>query len=168
MIVRLIALSTVSAICGIQALADDGPSYEATTAFIISKSGVILNSYTASDTGIHHSASARVSFPENCVLEKEHLAKDDGEIVHRTIDKVNVSDLDPSRVENRSGQITINTFESRKRIISRAWNKGPGWGDEQNTNYIWLKTFDRDINLPKLKRALVHLIGLCGGKEELF
>jgi len=164
-------LLNVTIVCGTIAsasLAQGGPSYDETISFIERKANVSLNSYVASDTGIRHSASSSVSFPNRCVLEKEHLAKDNGEVVHRTVDRLDVSDLDPSRVEIVAGQINLYIFESRREVVSREWNEGRGWSNDKYLNSIWLNTFDRETNLPKLQRAFVHLILLCGGQEELF
>lgn len=138
--------------------AQEGPSYDETANFIISKSNLSYKNGT----------STRVEFSQRCTMRIVREARDNGPVYHREIDTIPLSKVDPTRITLDNGQVGIYVREGRASITEQHTPLNGGKPSTKLVNFTWLSTFDSANNAPRLQSALMHLVKLCGGKGELF
>lgn len=161
-----------------QATANDGPSYEETVQFVLDRTQI----RTAKGVNV------AISFPKRCILLQ--VSGEGSSSVTRT--KVNLAQVNPESVVNWKGLYVVAKTSDMQPVIQvneehfahgevyRDKLKSPGNGNfkfecdskscvNNHTRADFsVRTFDREENLPRLKRALTHLVNLCGGKAPLF
>jgi hypothetical protein len=156
----------LSVVLGIPAMADDGPSYEATIQYLLSKS-------TQQPT--------RIEFPNHCVLRVIHRHSSGWQALESHMSVFNPEDIELAN----GGGVQINTFDrkdvvattsytNRSRLSSREqqiWRcDGTQCSSSDTLHYIWFLVENPNVNSNqgRVAKAVKHLIELCGGKAELF
>ena len=149
------------------ALAKDGPSKEETASFIKTKLAQLEQNSRNEEM-----PDRSISFSElNCQLTLKSpgwVTSPESYAVRGYESDVALADLDPASGSMiRSSDVASLQFDCRdaKRCVAMRFqgeNSGERLSSFQMGHWTDAKTVDR------LKRALTHLIELCGGKEELF
>lgn len=158
------AILSFAVLFPVSAFANSGPSYDETLSFVLKK--VDGNSYRQNDVNIQYS----ISSPTKCHLkfgEVEH-----GKKVYETHFIIDLSKLDPSRVsQNTSPQYTarwvhMKVFENKDSVevvSKKTGSREKRWWVNGATIRL-----TRNDDIPRVARAVEHLIRLYGGKEALF
>ncbi len=162
--------------------ASDGPSYEETVDYIVSKG-------TNREDRYSNGGSERVLFPKKCILRTVGKSSGSSSGIKATRTReVKVSDLDPSSLGDRvfDKKLFIATHDEQNLVSDKLVHIGIEAYKARNDSNSWVCTksdltcIERDYiesisiytynnkYITKLNNAFRHLIKLCGGKESLF
>ena len=159
------------------------PSKKDTTEFIISKTNITSESHWCKDArrqSISFNNNFCTMVVDDYILNRYYGETDQGKIscnddsiaLHDTY-TVNLKDVDPTRIEKENMTwVVLYTKENKKLVKNKSdeiASKSSSDKDSLNyQEYLYIKTYDAELNLDKLYRAMQYLIIKCGGKGELF
>ena len=169
------------------------PNYSETLDFILQKTGTKHN-YSNS---IFYQKMVEVDKCIFNLHEDNYTDGNQSEIKDRTTYTFDLRNFDPSRViiRNNLDKVVLFGFDNKEVVEVNYINfdhprgkyktqyemcredKWEGYRISKNKCYsengefqnsVSIGTFDNQRNMPKLAKALTHMIKICGGKEELF
>ena len=191
-------LITGLAVClGTNAMAEDGPSYDETVEFILSKVNLRLDDGGKDYSLIHVYEKSRCTFAYHRTsywlsdLNGRKFSSAKKVVTLKNV--VDFSAIDPSRnrvyiSDNGDGSVEITTKEEQRQIAINLFfgPESPTYEERKNDPDLTcvaggectsqvdfgfnmrFHTFNAKVNGPKLSRALAHLTRICAGTEELF
>lgn len=169
----------------------DGPSYEETIAFITQKTGVQSRGTGPS----RYTWTQSVTFPQRCRMRVSGETRlPDGRFVEGTEALVDLASLDPTKSAQRAvpgGSDALFQAREGKKIVRHSWivsssvdarlvadlrrNHKDATCDAARcraqfmTEALTISSYaPLADNVPRVVKAVNHLIALCGGKGELF
>ena len=176
MVKFLVMLAALVSISISSAEAEEGPGKKETANFIDAKTNLLW------DNGRRQWVEFRDDYCEirvhgyfkrnEAFYSGGSSSKTETNAAYRT---VKLDKLDPTRVEAFTSFIDVSTLENRKSVQAKFFkSRYPNNSEikDVQTESEYQLRFDvlppHNVNVPKLARALTHLIKLCGGKGELF
>lgn len=174
--VRLIITAAVCSVSGMQACADDGPSYEDTLNFINSK---LVTTLSASSSYSKTQRKFSLTEVTRCVFvykDKFRSKDEDGYLNENMQISFDFKTIDPSKVKISTRNsyynirpVSLTTREEHRSIkITRKPASGctHKYCKNSTENSSFFTMYSREPE--RLQKALIHITKLCGGKEELF